>query len=90
MAVNSSEQVKTIQKILETLEEQKLTLERATSNFNRKKIEVENQLKESQEAVEKATTALVQTLIHLRVELEKLDPPPHRCMTVVCDHKSHK
>ena len=90
MGANSSEQVKTIQKILETLEEQKLTLERATSNFNRKKIEVENQLKESQEAVEKATTALVQTRIHLRVELEKLDPPPHHCTTVVCDHKSHK
>lgn len=90
MSVNSSEQVKTIQKILETLEEQKLTLERATSNFNRKKIEVENIIKESQSAVEKAKVSLEQTRIHLRRELEKLDPPLHHCTTVVCDHESHK
>ena len=74
MGANSSEQVKTIQKILETLEEQKLTLERATSTFNRKKIEVENIIKESQAAAEKAKLALEQTWIHLRVELEKLTP----------------
>ena len=90
MAVDSSEQVKIVQRILETLEEQKLVLEYATSNFNRKKVEVENQLKEGQKAVEKAIAALDQTRIHLRVELEKLDPPPHHCTTVVCDHKSHK
>lgn len=74
MSVNSSEQVKIVQQILETLEARKLDLERATSNFNRKKIEVENAIKESKAAAEKAKVALDQTRIHLRVELEKLTP----------------
>jgi hypothetical protein len=74
MSVNSSEQVKTVQKILETVEEQKLALERATSDFNRKKIEVENILKESKSSAEKAKLALEQSMIHLRTELTKLTP----------------
>lgn len=92
MSANSSEQVKVVQKILETLDEQKVWLERSVSNFNRRKIEVESQLKEDQVTVKKATEALEQTRIHLRVELEKLDPAfhRHRCTDVNCGHESHK
>lgn len=92
MIANSSEQVKVVQKILETLDQQKVFLERSVSNFNRRKIEVESQLKEDQATVEKATGALAQTRVHLRVELEKLDPDfhLHRCTDVNCLHESHK
>jgi len=73
MSETSSDQVKRVQQILETLEGQKLTLERVTSNLNRRKIEFDSQIKEDQSAVNSAKLALDQTRIQLRVELKKLD-----------------
>lgn len=90
MGANSSEQVKIVQQILETLDQQKVFLDRATSNFNRRKIEVENQLKDDREVIEKATIAIEQTRIHLRKELEKLDPIfLHDCESSGCRDGLH-
>lgn len=74
MGVTSSDAVKRIQKIVETIEEKKLALSVATSNYNRLKIQIEASLKQNEKDLEVAKEGLDQARKQLEVELMKFDP----------------
>jgi lipopolysaccharide biosynthesis regulator YciM len=74
MGVTSSEQVKRVQQILETLEQKHQNYQRAVSNLNRVKIQVQELLKEAEEGEEHASNSLEQTRKMLEIELVKMDP----------------
>lgn len=74
MGVTSSEVVQRIQKIVETIEEKKLALAAATSNYNRLKIQIEDSLRQNERDLASAKTSLEQARKQLEVELVKFDP----------------
>ena len=74
MGVTSSEAVQRIQKLVETVEEKRLSLVVATSNYNRSKIEIEASVRKLEKDLEAAKESLQQVRKQLEVELVKFDP----------------
>lgn len=74
MGVTSSEAVQRIQKLIETVEEKRLSLVVATSNYNRLKIEIEASLRKAEKDFEASKESLQQVRKQLEVELVKFDP----------------
>lgn len=74
MGVTSSESVQRVQRLLETVEEKRLSLAVATSNYNRLKIEIEASLRKAEKDFEAARESLYQSRKQLEVELVKFDP----------------
>ena len=74
MGVTSSESVQRIQKLVESVEEKRLSLVVATSNYNRSKIEIEASVRKLEKDLEAAKESLQQVRKQLEVELVKFDP----------------
>ena len=74
MGVTSSEAVQRIQKLVESVEEKRLSLVVATSNYNRSKIEIEASVRKLEKDLEAAKESLQQVRKQLEVELVKFDP----------------
>jgi 16S rRNA G966 N2-methylase RsmD len=74
MGVTSSEAVQRIHKLVELVEEKRLSLVVATSNYNRLKIEIDASLRKCEKDFEAAKDSLQQVRKQLEVELVKFDP----------------
>jgi hypothetical protein len=88
MGVTSSEAVQRIQKLVESVEEKRLSLVVATSNYNRSKIEIEASLRKFEKDFEYAKESLNQVRKQLEVELMKFDPALFIGGTAPCLQKS--
>ena len=88
MGVTSSEAVQRIQKLVESVEEKRLSLVVATSNYNRSKIEIEASVRKLEKDLEAAKESLQQVRKQLEVELVKFDPALFIGGTAPCLQKS--
>ena len=88
MGVTSSESVQRIQKLVESVEEKRLSLVVATSNYNRSKIEIEASVRKLEKDLEAAKESLQQVRKQLEVELVKFDPALFIGGTAPCLQKS--
>lgn len=74
MSVTAGEGVQRVQKLLESLEQKRENYERAVSNLNRVKLQVQELIKDAEEDEKRAANSLEQIRHQLEVELVKMDP----------------